>query len=147
MERRRSLVSGTLLPSADEWRRRAAWDMETHRLQAHGGRPIEPVMPIQIVILLGTPGCGKTWAGEVLSRKVGLAFLDLERMLLARYGSTENFLARKPKALAWFEDQVRDRAAERDRTVIFEAGAFSQRDTIRTTVSLLLAATFDSFHL
>ena len=84
-----------------------------------------------IVVLIGTPGSGKTWVGEVLARRLGLRFLDLERMLLDRYGSTDAFLARKAEALDWFETEVRRHASERTRTLVFEAGAFSQRETIR----------------
>lgn len=83
------------------------------------------------MILIGTPGSGKTWVGEVLARRKGLCFLDLEGMLLARYGSTAEFIADKPRALEWFEERVRVCVAEQDRTVVFEVGAFSQRDTIR----------------
>ena len=86
---------------------------------------------VQAIILIGNAGAGKTWVGEVLSRGMGLEFLDLERMLLERYGTTEEFIANKPEALKWFEAQVRNQIADGERTVIFEVGAFSQQETIR----------------
>jgi shikimate kinase len=89
------------------------------------------VKDIQFLIIIGRPGAGKTWVGEVLSRRLGVLFLDAERLFLERYGNPENFLRNKPEALVWFELTVRERARSEFRTVIFEAGPFSQQDTVR----------------
>lgn len=86
--------------------------------------------PVQMIILVGSSGSGKTWVGEVLSSRLGLQFLDMERMLLSEYGTTEAFVAEKPRALDWFESRVRDAAAGAASALVFEIGAFSQRPTV-----------------
>jgi shikimate kinase len=87
------------------------------------------VKDAQFLILIGPAGAGKTWIGHVLARRLGITFLDAERMFLARYGSTEAFLRNKPEALDWFEQVVRESVGMR--TVVFEAGPFSQQDLVR----------------
>ena len=100
----------------------------------------------RIIVLVGTPGSGKTWMGETLARRLNLCFLDMERILLAEYGTTERFVANKPAALDWFEARVREEAAREERTLIFEIGAFSQRSTVQrlqedfATVLVLVSA-------
>jgi shikimate kinase len=88
-----------------------------------------PVKDAQFLILIGPAGAGKTWIGQVLARTLGIKFLDAERMFLARYGSIGEFLRNKPRALEWFEQVVREHAGSV--TVAFEAGPFSQQDTVR----------------
>jgi shikimate kinase len=87
------------------------------------------VKDVRFLILVGNPGSGKSWIGEVLARRLGLAFVDMEGTFLARYGDTETFLRYKPEALAWFEQLVRGRAGKQ--TVVFEIGPFSQQALVR----------------
>ena len=82
-------------------------------------------------MLVGTSGSGKTWVGETLAGALGLEFIDMEGLLLERAGTTQRFLEQKEAALQWFEVQVHRRLVDSDRTLIFEIGAFSQRDLLQ----------------
>jgi shikimate kinase len=59
----------------------------------------------RVVVLVGPPGSGKTTIGAALGR-LGLRWRDWEPMILARWGSREDFVAEKHLALPWLHDEV-----------------------------------------
>src|SRR5262245_9068043 len=60
---------------------------------------------VRVVVLLGAPGSGKSTVGAELGRR-GLQWRDWERVMLARWGPRESFLAHKAEALPALHGEI-----------------------------------------
>jgi len=79
---------------------------------------------IDVVVLLGPPGSGKSTIAEHLSRR-GLRWRDWESTIVQRWSSRENFIANKSDALPELHDEILKWIAS-DRTVaVFETTGLS----------------------
>ncbi|HEY8544761.1 MAG TPA: hypothetical protein VIL36_06925 [Acidimicrobiales bacterium] len=79
---------------------------------------------VDIVVLLGAPGSGKSTVGARLARD-GFRWRDWEVELLRRWGGREGFLARKDEALPVFHDEVRRWIVEDGPPAVFETTGLS----------------------
>jgi shikimate kinase len=82
---------------------------------------------VDCLVLLGPPGSGKSYLGELLARRFALEWTEHERLLLLRWGSREAFVANKVEALAFLESDLRRRILAAGRTVVFESTGVSDR--------------------
>jgi shikimate kinase len=85
---------------------------------------------VDLVVLLGPPGAGKTQLGHRLARDLGLDFEELEYALLAQYGSRDAFAARKAQALAELEADLVRRVRASRVPVVIESTGLSDREML-----------------
>ena len=78
-----------------------------------------------LIALIGPPGSGKTYLGQRIQAQLGLAFRDVERELVERYGSRASFVKDKSAALAALEGEVRERLAASPVPVVIESTGLS----------------------
>jgi len=85
------------------------------------------------IALIGMPGCGKTTVGQVLAQKLGFAFIDTDRDIEEREGTTvsEIFAQKGEEAFRVLETQALRRAVARDRAVIAAGGGAVLREENR----------------
>ena len=83
-------------------------------------------MPVQVVVLLGAPGSGKTTVGRALGAEHGWRWREWEAELVARWGGREAFLERKTEALADLHSRVRAMAAEPGAPLVYESTGLSE---------------------
>ena len=83
-----------------------------------------PAPAVDIVVLLGPPGSGKTTIGEILGRR-GLRWRDWESIILQRWSSGENFIANKVEALPALHDEMLAWIASSQTVAVFETTGLS----------------------
>jgi shikimate kinase len=81
----------------------------------------------KFVVLMGPPGSGKTYLGHALAAAFRVEFIEGERLLLEKYGSTENFVRHKAEALRAYYDHLAALQAERGGVFAFESTGLSDR--------------------
>jgi shikimate kinase len=79
---------------------------------------------VDVVVLLGPPGSGKSTIGERLGSR-GLRWRDWESIIVQRWGSRENFVANKADALPALHEEILDWIASDHRTAVFETTGLS----------------------
>jgi hypothetical protein len=62
---------------------------------------------VRVVVLLGAPGSGKSTIGRALGAR-GLRWRDWEPVIVERWGSREDFIARKAEALPALHREILD---------------------------------------
>ncbi len=99
------------------------------------------VMPFSRIVLTGFMGAGKSTVGQLLSRTMGWAFLDLDRHIEISAGASAKdlFAIRGESAFRKLESDALAFALERSETIIALGGA-----AIDATVNQLLLANSNS---
>lgn len=77
------------------------------------------------IVLIGPPGCGKSHLGRLLISSGVADYVELEPILVERFGKGEEFLANKTAALAFIAKHFRDRIANADTVIAFESTGLS----------------------
>ena len=95
---------------------------------------------MDFLILMGPPGCGKTYLGHYLSKQSMAEYTELEPVLVERFGTGAQFRDRKAEALVYIEQQY---LAQRDRSglpIVLESTGLSDRTILeRLTESFRVA--------
>ncbi|HYU34096.1 MAG TPA: AAA family ATPase [Thermoanaerobaculia bacterium] len=91
-------------------------------------RPSEPSRDLDLLILIGPNGVGKSTVGRCLASRLGYRFLPVEEFWKARYATIEEIYAKLPEAYQAFEDHVRAELAASDVPVVFESGGRHPHD-------------------
>lgn len=89
---------------------------------------VEPV--IDVVVLLGAPGSGKSSVGERLGA-TGFRWREWEPVIVERWGSRESFIAAKADALPALHQEVRDWIADDGAPALFETTGLSDAPLLR----------------
>ena len=79
---------------------------------------------VDVVVLLGAPGSGKSSVGERLGAN-GLRWREWEPVIVDRWGSRERFIAAKDEALPALHQQIRDWVAGDGAPAVFETTGLS----------------------
>ena len=79
---------------------------------------------VDVVVLLGAPGSGKTSVGERLGAS-GLRWREWEPLIVERWGSRETFAAAKHEALPALHQEIRDWISGRGAPAVFETTGLS----------------------
>jgi chloramphenicol 3-O-phosphotransferase len=82
------------------------------------------------VVLVGSPGSGKTAVGQALAAGFGYRYLDREAQLLAEFGSREGFLAAKATAVPAMQLAARQWMSEDHSPWVYESAALTERDFV-----------------
>jgi shikimate kinase len=77
---------------------------------------------LDLLILVGPNGVGKTTLGRCIAGHLGYRFLPVEEFWLARYASIDEIYSRLPEAYSRFEAHVRQVLATTGSPVVFESG-------------------------
>ena len=77
-----------------------------------------------VVVLLGAPGSGKSTVGEELGRR-GLRWRDWEPEIVARWGSRDDFVARKAELLPVLHAEILGWVAEGGAPAVVESTGLS----------------------
>ena len=80
-----------------------------------------------VVVLLGSPGSGKSTIGEQLGQR-GLRWREWEPVILERWGAREAFLAVKAEALPQLHDEIRRWIAADGTPAVVESTGLSDAD-------------------
>ncbi|MEO8179777.1 MAG: AAA family ATPase [Deltaproteobacteria bacterium] len=83
--------------------------------------------PPQFIVFMGPPGSGKTYLGCALARAFRVTFVEGERLLLEKYGSTENFVEHKEAALREYYAYLAELQLAKATVVAFESTGISDR--------------------
>lgn len=83
------------------------------------------------VVLMGPPGSGKSFIGKLLARAGVASYLELEPVLVSRFGSGDEFLRNKAAALAFIRASHIDQLERSTgRPVVLESTGISDRPLI-----------------
>lgn len=88
----------------------------------HRARMVEPV--VDVVVLLGAPGSGKSSVGERLGAR-GFRWREWEPLIVERWGGRERFVAAKDEALPALHREIRDWIADDGGPAVFETTGLS----------------------
>jgi adenylate kinase family enzyme len=91
--------------------------------------------PPDFIVFMGPPGSGKTYLGHALARVAQSEFMEGERSLLEKYGSTENFVRHKEQALREYYGFLAQHQAANAAVVAFESTGISDRTYLRELIA------------
>jgi shikimate kinase len=84
------------------------------------------------VVLIGPPGAGKTRLGKRVARILGVAFIDTDRRIVAKYGPIAQIFGEQGEvAFRRFEREIVAQALNEDAVVSLGGGAVLDADTRR----------------
>ena len=81
----------------------------------------------EAVVLMGPPGCGKSYLGNRLKQQGMASYVEIEPLLVERFGTGQEFARNKARALAFLRQCVHEQLAERVGVVAFESTGLSDR--------------------
>lgn len=84
---------------------------------------------IEVIVLLGPPGSGKTTVGAELGRR-GFRWREWELAILERWHSRENFLVHKAETMPLLHEEIRAWCRELGGTAVFETTGLSDAPLI-----------------
>jgi hypothetical protein len=76
---------------------------------------------------MGPPGCGKSFLGNHLSELGVVSYVELEPILVEKFGTGPEFAANKPRAIDFIRQSYREQLADRSRVVAFESTGVTDR--------------------
>ena len=79
---------------------------------------------IDVVVLLGPPGAGKSTIGQELGRR-GLRWRSWEQVIVDRWGTRDRFLENKDEALALLHAEIRTWVSAPGAVAVFESTGLS----------------------
>lgn len=85
---------------------------------------------IELIVLVGAPGSGKTAIGNELASRYGYRYRDFEAELVEIYGPLETFVQHKNKAILDVHRVIVNTIAESGPVVVIETTALSEQDFI-----------------
>lgn len=98
--------------------------------------------PLEVVVLLGPPGSGKTAIGHLLSSEFGYRYTDYEAGLVERYGPLELFVNHKRRAIRELHEEILGSIDANSPPLVIETTALSERkfiDDIRSEYQVFTA--------
>ena len=85
------------------------------------------VTPFDGLVLMGPPGSGKSFIGNALAARGIASYVELEPLLVAKFGQGDRFLANKRAALAFIRASYETQLASASKPVALESTGVSDR--------------------
>lgn len=82
---------------------------------------------LDVVLLMGPPGSGKSFLGNQLNLRGVVSYTELEPILMEIFGTGEDFVRHRPEAHAWIRNFYREQLAGAVQPVGIETTGISDR--------------------
>ena len=77
---------------------------------------------------MGPPGSGKSTIGNRLNARGIASYVELEPIIVKKFGEGEEFIPKRPEAHRWIRDFYREQITTSEKPVVYETTGISDRD-------------------